>query len=391
MLFGIGRLAERNGKTAKAIEAYQAILSGHPNHAPAMHRIGVIKARQGLIEEGVAWLQKASQTEAPTAELIGDIGYVHYLAGDLPAAKENLENGLRKKPNDERMTNNLAIVTGSLQDYNKSVNLFRQHGTEAEALAAIAYIQAQGGHIAAAKKNYLKSLDLDSKLEIAASGLMELDRNVSSESFQQQPVNEIEMPSPVQLAAYHPENTQQQSSELKATIESEPLNEASRIPSSRRDHPAADKVVLLFPSDTEPMGAESMEAEPLPVEAIDSNTKPDDEPQVKARLRGPMRSIVGENTVYKVFVDNEGTVSTSNIEVELILDSSMEIVSVSHEAWHNADNNSVTWTLNEMAAGATEEIDFEAVSEIAGDKKQRLTIKVDGQPVGELTLDTKVE
>jgi len=376
MLFGIGRMAERNGKTDKAIEAFQSILAEHPNHANAMHRMGVIKAKQGLIKESIAWLEKASQLEAPSAELIGDMGYVLYLDGDLPAAKMMLENGLQKNPDDARMTNNLAIVTGVMEQYDESMNLFRQHGTEAEALAAIAYIQTQGGHVDAARQNYLKSLELDGKLEIAANGLIELDRNSTSpESFRPQPL-EIEMPSSVQLAAHHNDVTLEQAEmtmeknetakvvTIATDIEAEPFDKSAKIPTS-----VTGNTVMLASAENQTI-PKILQPKIVSIKPVADVAEP-----------LPMESLV-ENTSSEL---------ASTVEVELTLDASMGIASVSHEAWMNEQTNSVVWTLDSLAAGETETIDFDAIGNVAGTQTHRLTIKIDGQPVGELSLDTKVE
>lgn len=413
VLFGIGRLAERNGKTDKAIEAYQSILEAHPNHASAMHRIGVIRAKQGLISEAITWMEKASQMEAPSAELIGDMGYVMYLDGDLEAAKTLLENGLRKKPDDARITNNLAIVTGALQQYSESMDLFRQHGTEAESLAAIAYVQTQSGHVSQAKQNYLKSLELDGKLEVAANGLIQIDRNAtSSESLLRQPI-EIAIPSSGQLAVQQNSNLPiQKTVTSPVNVERRQDGVLSKIPAKADNSyvvltsaqsppvpltPAAPRegIVLKTPPPIADHPIKPLTADPLPMETPVFEPEPSSEKKsevaVTGRLRGPAKTTIGAETDFELFIENSGLDSVKNVEIELQLGASMEIADVSLKAWHNKETNSAIWTLDSLAAGETKAITFEAFSTTSGTQTHRLTLKVNGQPVGELSLDTKVE
>ena len=174
--FGIARVAERNDRVTQAVTAYHEILSKHPNHAPTLQRLGVISARQGRVDEALDYFSKAAEFEEPSAELLGDIGYAQYLADDYDAAAATLQKAALMSPNDERIINNLAIVLGMQRKYADSLELFRQTGSEAESLAGVAFTQSQTGQLDQAKSTYHRSLEMDPSLDIAANGLLELDR-----------------------------------------------------------------------------------------------------------------------------------------------------------------------------------------------------------------------
>lgn len=179
--FGMARVAERNDRVDRAVTAYHEILSKYPDHVPTLHRMGVIAARQGRMDEAMDYFSNAAELEEPSAELLGDIGYAQYLANDHDSAAATLQKAAYLSPDDERVVNNLAIVLGMQEKYADSLDLFRQTGSEAESLAGVAFTQSQTGQLEQAKSTYHRSLEIDSSLEVAANGLLELDRHSRSE------------------------------------------------------------------------------------------------------------------------------------------------------------------------------------------------------------------
>lgn len=369
MLFGIGRLAERNNKTQKAIEAYETILKSHPDHVATLHRMGVIDAKRGMTKSSVSWLNKAAEFGNPSAKLLGDLGYAHYLAGDLETARGFLDRGLEQNPDDARMLNNLAIVTGAMQHYDESMNLFRQTSTEAEALASIAFVQSQAGRLVDAKQNYMKSLSLDSTLEVAANGLIELDRTEKQMPLQQESEPSMALPSKVQLASYH-----------------EPVATQSKVNEHVDGSVDNDSKGILRPIAHENVATPVLNAIQQPAKTFEQEEK-----SVKARLRGPREAKVDRTSGFKVVIENETSQLATNVRIELSLDSMMEIANVSREAWLDENTNSVSWDIQELESGQSTTIDFEAIAKKAGVLTHQLNITVDDQPVGELTLTTVVK
>ncbi len=183
--FGIARLTERNGSPAEAKAAYMSILNDHPEHSGALHRLGVMMVKDDQTAQAVDYLEQAiahSTNDGTSHELRGDLGYVYYLMGDLDQAETNLFSAHRQKPDDKRVTNNLAIVVGLKGDLSRSLELFRSCTTEAEALASFAFVQTRVGDLEGAKASYHRALESDSDLKVAANGLIELHQKTAKTS-----------------------------------------------------------------------------------------------------------------------------------------------------------------------------------------------------------------
>ena len=177
--FGVARLLERNGKLEEARRGYLEILSLQ-SHAPSLHRLGVTAIRQNRLDAGLEHLSKAIAAGKPNAELLGDYGYAQLLSGDLLAAESTLKEAVSLDPSQKRNVNNLAIAIGKQDRLRESFQLFRQVNNESEALANLAFLQAQAEDLGKAKANYNRALELDPELEIAAIGLLEVHNHLES-------------------------------------------------------------------------------------------------------------------------------------------------------------------------------------------------------------------
>jgi len=191
--FGLARLLERNGKLEEARRAYLEILSLQA-HTPSLHRLGVTAIRQNRLEAGLSHLSEAVNAGNPTAELLGDFGFAQYLVGDLTGAEKTLTNAVTMNPSLKRNLNNLAIVVGNQDRLNESFQLFRQASPEAEALANLAFIQAQSNDLSQAQANYNRALDLDPELEIAAVGLMEVHKHLQTQTENELTLTTVKSP-----------------------------------------------------------------------------------------------------------------------------------------------------------------------------------------------------
>lgn len=174
----MARLTERNGSQSDAIESYRKILIADPTHVGANHRLGVLSTKRGEIEMALRYFQTAVDQGEPSADLLADWGYASFLAGDLDQAEFQLTHALNKDPENKRILNNLGLVIGSRGNLQQSLELFRSAGSEAEALANLAYVQANQGQFEQAKSNYHRSLDTDPQLDVAAKGLIQVHQKL---------------------------------------------------------------------------------------------------------------------------------------------------------------------------------------------------------------------
>lgn len=171
---GLAQRAERSGDLVQARAAYRAILEKQPDCTSALHRLGVVSVRLEQLPEALDCLEKAAGHEAPSSELLGDLGYAQLLSGDLEAAQETLDKALALDPTDKRIINNQGLVLGYLGQEEDSLELFRRAGSEAEALGNMGFVYAQMGELQKAKEFYLRAVHLQPDLKNAAQALVDL-------------------------------------------------------------------------------------------------------------------------------------------------------------------------------------------------------------------------
>ncbi len=173
----LARLAERQGNPGRARRLYHDIIHRDSSNAVAYHRLGVMAAKAGRLSEALEQLQQAQEFDPTTSEIPADIGYVHYLSGELDRAEQSLRSALEINADDARALNNLGLVYGMQGSFHDSAEAFRRAGTQAEAHANLAYVMTQRGETELAVEQYHKALEIDGKLSLAAIALVQLDKH----------------------------------------------------------------------------------------------------------------------------------------------------------------------------------------------------------------------
>ncbi|MFT5527298.1 MAG: Tfp pilus assembly protein PilF [Pirellulaceae bacterium] len=172
-MISFARLQERHGKAGEATKLFQKVIEFSPENSMAHHRLGVIAAKTGNLEAAFAHFEQA-KGDSPSPQLLGDIGYAHYLSGDHPQAEESFRQALKLNPELKGTRNNLGVVLAESKRYDEALEEFMLAGTEAQAFSNLAFIQSQHRDLRGAKENYLRALDLDSDLKPAAEALLQL-------------------------------------------------------------------------------------------------------------------------------------------------------------------------------------------------------------------------
>ena len=170
----LARLHERQGDTESARKIYETVLKSHSDQPIAHHRLGVLAAKAGKVENALTHLNAARESGDATAELLNDIGYAMYLQGDAAGAEKLLRESLTADSTYKPALNNLGIVLGSQGKDQQSLAVFQEAGSSAQALNNLAFVQSQRGDVDLARQNYLKALDFDPKLKPAAQALVEM-------------------------------------------------------------------------------------------------------------------------------------------------------------------------------------------------------------------------
>jgi len=172
--FKLARIQERQGNLRKALEMYQAMHRTEPQNAEICHRLVIVHSRLDEHQEADAFFAKCDQLKPDNAELYADYGYACYLRGDLQKAETWLKKAHELRPNEDRITGNLALVMGAQGREQEALTYYRQFLDDAEAQANLAYALTQRGDFPAAQKRYAKALELAPDLKSAKHALLQL-------------------------------------------------------------------------------------------------------------------------------------------------------------------------------------------------------------------------
>ncbi|MDA1051394.1 MAG: tetratricopeptide repeat protein [Planctomycetota bacterium] len=170
----LAKLRERHGETTEAAELYQAILRDDPQNQAAHHRLAVIAAQGQQLDLADHHFEQALASGKPTAELLSDRAYAHYLRDELEMAENAARASLALEPHNAAAHNNLALILGDKGQFDASLAEFREAVDEAEAQSNFAYVKAMAGDLAGAEKTYHHALEKNSTLRPAAHALLEL-------------------------------------------------------------------------------------------------------------------------------------------------------------------------------------------------------------------------
>jgi Flp pilus assembly protein TadD len=96
--------AHRQGDLAKAEAAYRRLLAAEPDNPQIRHPLGVLRAQQGHVDEGLALLEGAVAQSPSDAGLLKDYGMVLAGAGRNDDALAAFDRALGVKPDDLELT-----------------------------------------------------------------------------------------------------------------------------------------------------------------------------------------------------------------------------------------------------------------------------------------------
>lgn len=174
----LARLSERHGQQGAAERIYQQVLAEDSDNAQALHRMGVIAAREDRLDDAMDLFNRAKLADPNNAALMADLGYAYYLKDELDQAEVELRASLEIDSQLGAAHNNLGLVLAQKGKWDESLREFRLAVEDGEAYANLAFMQSQMGELKLAEQNFHKALDLDPSLRNAAEGLVQLDRTI---------------------------------------------------------------------------------------------------------------------------------------------------------------------------------------------------------------------
>lgn len=172
--FKLARILERRNQPQRAMQAYRVLLQHNPADARVYHRLGVIAAREGHLDQAEQYLKQAQQLGLHSADLLADLGYLYYLQHRLDVAEQYLQQALKADPGHKRAAVNLGLVLGSQGKFDQALAMFRRSGDDAAAYANLAYVCTQLGQMDRAIQYYDMALSLNKNLRPAAEALAQI-------------------------------------------------------------------------------------------------------------------------------------------------------------------------------------------------------------------------
>lgn len=176
---------ERAGRLQQAADVYAQVIQQHPQHAEALHRLGLLLMRVGQVQRARELVSRAIFASPQTAELHNNLGVIHKSLGQLEDAGRCFEQALTLKPDYAEAMNNLGALLGERGMLSASVKLIRRateirvgyvdalnnlgnalmrQGLVDEALVAYRNANATQGDHVSARSNYLLTLHYTMKL-----------------------------------------------------------------------------------------------------------------------------------------------------------------------------------------------------------------------------------
>ena len=86
------------------------------------------------------------------------------------------------------------------------------------------------------------------------------------------------------------------------------------------------------------------------------------QPMLSVSLAGPRMNFVERDGIYTIRLENKGEAAVSNAKVKLAIPEGMKITTINRPAASNEKSQTLIWTFDQIAAGATELIQLKAIA-----------------------------
>lgn len=131
-LLSTAHAASADGRTEDAKRKYEQILEIDPHHAIAHHRLAVIADNEEEFSAAQAHyraaLRNAPEDTRIQSEMHSDLGYSYLLQNKLDQAEDELQRAVQLHPTYSIALNNLGLLYGKRQDYDRALAMFRRGG-----------------------------------------------------------------------------------------------------------------------------------------------------------------------------------------------------------------------------------------------------------------------
>ncbi|HEX4793878.1 MAG TPA: tetratricopeptide repeat protein [Humisphaera sp.] len=157
----------RNGRAAEAQAIYRRILLGQPEHADALHMLGLLAAQGGHAADGIALIERAISIDSSKADFFADLGLAYAGTGRTSEAIAAYRRAIALDPASLSALNNLGNLLKNLGEIDEAVtylhkaselrpdlpeplanlaNALKERGDLDEALACLRKAASRGDH-----------------------------------------------------------------------------------------------------------------------------------------------------------------------------------------------------------------------------------------------------
>jgi protein O-GlcNAc transferase len=125
-LFEMARQDHDAGKLAEAELLYQHVIARQPDHADAMHLLGIILAQTGRRDKAAEMMRRALAIQPDSGDLHNNLGNVLQGMGELPEAIAEYRAALAIKPDFPRFLSNLSNALRVAGKYDEAIATARR-------------------------------------------------------------------------------------------------------------------------------------------------------------------------------------------------------------------------------------------------------------------------
>jgi tetratricopeptide (TPR) repeat protein len=168
----------REGRLDQAAQLYRAILAQHPEHAHALHLLGVVAYQQGNYQQAADLIGRAIALEPGAASFYSNLAEVYRAAGQLARATACCRTALALQPDSAEAANNLGLAllaqgdaAGAVLQFEAAVRNRPEHAMLHNNLGNALRLQ---GETARALASFRQAVQLDPALGEAHSNLGQL-------------------------------------------------------------------------------------------------------------------------------------------------------------------------------------------------------------------------
>jgi tetratricopeptide (TPR) repeat protein len=152
------------GQLSDARHIYQMILSTTPEHAEALHHLGVLAQQEGDNDTAIDLITKAISLEPARAQSHNNIGYAYQQSGRLENAIVSYQKSISLKPDYTEALNNLGNVLKNLKRFDEALIHYNNALTikpNFNSFRNVGYVLRRLGRVEEAVSYYQQALDIE--------------------------------------------------------------------------------------------------------------------------------------------------------------------------------------------------------------------------------------